>query len=261
LNLGIGVARGAIIARIDAHAAPSPGYIRRCVAVLNAGDAAVVGMPCRVQPGAPTLMARSIATAVSHSFGIGDAKYRLTAAGKDAQPLDVDTVAFACFHKSLWQTIGGYDERLLTNEDYDFNYRVRLSGQRVVLDRAEHCDYFARPTLKSLAAQYLRYGFWKAQMIKRQPASLKLRHAIAPAFVASLVMLVALACFTTLAWYLLSGVLLTYCVAAIVFAVHAVRQRRETLLMILALPFIFFTIHISWGTSFLIGFVYPPSRG
>ena len=52
LNLGIAVSRGAIIARMDAHAVPSAGYVRRCVAVLCEGDASVVGMPCQVQPGA-----------------------------------------------------------------------------------------------------------------------------------------------------------------------------------------------------------------
>src|SRR6266850_7172266 len=41
LNLGIAAARGKIIARIDAHAAPSSGYIRRCVEVLHEGDCAI----------------------------------------------------------------------------------------------------------------------------------------------------------------------------------------------------------------------------
>ncbi|HKP45549.1 MAG TPA: glycosyltransferase, partial [Pyrinomonadaceae bacterium] len=79
LNLGIAAARGNIIARVDAHAAPSPGYIRRCVQVLEREDVAVVGMPCSIQPGANTALAQAIAMAVSHPFGIGDAKYRLDA--------------------------------------------------------------------------------------------------------------------------------------------------------------------------------------
>jgi len=138
LNRGIAAARGEIIARMDAHAAPSSGYIRRCVEVLGEGNAAVVGMPCRVRPGADTLTARAIAIAVSHPFGIGDAKYRL---GSDLEKSetqeDVDTVAFACFRKSLWSELNGFDEGLLTNEDYEFNYRTRARGGRVVLDRLD----------------------------------------------------------------------------------------------------------------------------
>src|SRR5262249_39297686 len=56
LNLGIAAAKGNIIARMDAHAVPSNGYIRRCVEVLQSGAAGAVGMPCLVRPGADTLV-------------------------------------------------------------------------------------------------------------------------------------------------------------------------------------------------------------
>ena len=93
LNLGVKNAQGSIIARMDAHAVPPPGYIRRCLEVLDQPNVGAVGMPCLVKPGADTLTARAIASAVSHPFGIGDAKYRLTE-GKTGQEA-VDTVAFA----------------------------------------------------------------------------------------------------------------------------------------------------------------------
>ncbi|MGH9958146.1 MAG: glycosyltransferase family 2 protein, partial [Pyrinomonadaceae bacterium] len=178
LNLGIAAAKGNIIARMDAHAVPSNGYIRRCVEVLQSGTAGAVGMPCKVRAGAQTLVARAIAAAVSHPFGIGDAKYRLGAGGPPQE--SVDTVAFACFRKSVWKELGGYNESLHTNEDYDFNYRVRQSGRQVILDRAGHCDYFARTTIRKLGAQYWRYGGWKAQMVRLHPRSIKVRHLVAP---------------------------------------------------------------------------------
>jgi len=73
LNLGVAAARGSIIARMDAHAVPTEGYVRRCVEVLGSRDAGVVGMPCQIRPGADTLTAKAIAVGVSHPFGIGDA--------------------------------------------------------------------------------------------------------------------------------------------------------------------------------------------
>ncbi|HEX3280564.1 MAG TPA: glycosyltransferase family 2 protein [Pyrinomonadaceae bacterium] len=260
LNLGIAAARGGIIARVDAHAAPSAGYIRRCVAVLNDPRAAVVGMPCRVRPSAETSMARAIAVAVSHRFGIGDAKYRLDLAPGFAEPEEVDTVAFACFRKSLWLSLGGFNEELLTNEDYDFNYRVQQRGDRVVLDRSEHCDYFARATLSSLVRQYLRYGFWKAQMLKQQPRSLKLRHTVAPAFVLSIIFLAALGFFSPFALYGLAFLLVIHALAGFGFAFTSEKYGRSAR-MIALLPLVFFTIHISWGASFLVGLVHPSPRG
>ena len=148
-------------------------------------------------------MAKAIAMAVSHPFGIGDAKYRLRKGTAEQEA--VDTVAFACFKKELWRDIGGFDEELLTNEDYEFNYRVRLNGKTVLLDRAEHCDYFARTTLKGLFLQYSRYGTWKARMIRRHPRSVKWRHVVAPAFVASLPILLAAGFWLRPAWWLAPG--------------------------------------------------------
>lgn len=258
LNLGIAAARGEIIARMDAHAAPSSGYIRRCVEVLSEDNASVVGMPCRARPGADTVTARAIAIAVSHPFGIGDAKYRLGVDGDAFKTReDVDTVAFACFRKSLWSELGGFDEKLLTNEDYDFNYRVRVRGERVVLDRLAHCDYFARPTLSKLASQYFRYGAWKARMIRARPPSMKLRQLVAPAFVASLALLAAAGFWRSIAWWMLGLELATYLTTAMCFAYQAMRKNREQSRMLLMVPLAFFTIHFSWGTSFLWGLSTP----
>jgi GT2 family glycosyltransferase len=218
---------------------------------MRQGNAGVVGMPCVVKAADDTMIARAIAAAVSHPFGIGDAKYRL----RDSGPMQeaVDTVAFACFRKSLWAELGGFNESLLTNEDYDFNYRVRCAGWDVILDRTGHCDYFARGTLKSLAKQYWRYGKWKAQMIRRQPGSTRIRHLVAPAFVSSLVLLSVFGAIWPPAWLLLLVELAIYFLAALVAGSQVARRNRSGLGLTLFMPIVFATIHLTWGTSFLLG--------
>ncbi len=256
LNLGVAASSGEIIARMDAHAVPCDGYIARCVAVLAEGRAGAVGMPCMVRPGADTTMARAISAAVSHPFGIGDAKYRLGAGGPQQEP--VDTVAFACFRKSLWEELGGFNEGLLTNEDYDFNYRIRQSGREVILDRGGHCDYFARTTLRSLGGQYWRYGGWKAEMIRLQPGSMKLRHAIAPLFVLSLIVLGLASAVWPPVLLLLGAELLLYLLAAIFAGWHAVRRLDGSVgKLVVVMPLVFATIHLTWGLSFLLRLVAP----
>lgn len=256
LNLGIAAARGGIIARMDAHAVPSDGYVRRCVEVLRQRDAGVVGMPCHVLPGADSLLARAIANAVSHPFGIGDAKYRLSQGA--ALQETVDTVAFSCFRKSLWQELGGFNESLLTNEDYDFNYRVRLAGREVILDRSGHCDYFARTSFSDLATQYSRYGGWKARMIRLHPRSIKLRHLVAPAFVLSLVCLIMLSLFWPPFAILLGLEIGVYLLLALAFGWQIMQRNKGGLGMLVVLPLVFLTIHLTWGTSFLLGLVRQP---
>src|SRR4051812_3753453 len=260
LNLGIEAARGEVIARLDAHAVASAGYVRRSVEVLRQPGVGVVGMPCNVCPADNTLTAKAIAIAVSHPFGIGDAKYRLGRGSASQEP--VDTVAFACFRKELWRELGGFDEKLSANEDYEFNYRVRLSGRTVLLDKAERCDYFARATLGGLVRQYWRYGRWKARMILENPASIKLRQVIAPVFAASLPLLILAGFYLRPAWWLLAIELVSYLVLAIFFAARQMMKSQLGAGLLVVLPITFGVIHLTWGTGFLFGLVKaPPATG
>ena len=160
----------------------------------------------------------------------------------------------------MWREIGGFDEELQTNEDYDFNYRVRLNGKTVLLDRSEHCEYFARPTLKDLFFQYSRYGTWKARMIRRHPRSVKWRHAVAPAFVASLPILLISGFWLRPAWWILLLELGIYVLLAVAFAARLARQYGEGARLIVTLPLVFLTIHLSWGSTLLLGLLGPRQR-
>ena len=51
LNLGVAAARGEIIARMDAHAVPSDGYVRRCVEVLSQDGCRSRGYALSCPPG------------------------------------------------------------------------------------------------------------------------------------------------------------------------------------------------------------------
>ena len=256
LNRGIAEARGQIIVRMDAHSVPSPNYVRRCVELLEGGSAEVCGMPWRIEPGRDSLVARAIARAVAHPFGIGDAKYRQSDL---SSPQFVDTVPFGAFSKSLWSEVGGFDEGLLSNEDYDFHYRVRQRGGRILLDASGYSSYFARPTLKDLARQYFRYGRWKAEMLKSHPRSVRARQLVAPAFVLSLVCLSLLGLLWSPALYLLLLMMACYSSLAILFAVRLAIKGREVGL-VAVIPLVFFVIHTAWGGGFLLSFLRSPRR-
>lgn len=248
LNLGIGAATNEIIVRMDAHSVPSANYVREGIAALQTSGAQVVGMPCRITPGAETRMGRAIAIVVAHPFGIGDAKYRAV----DVQTQYVDTVPFGIFRKDLWTRLGGFNEELLANEDYDFYYRVRREGGRVLLDADAHITYFARPNLGALAKQYARYGGWKAQMLKLHPRSIRVRQVVAPAFVTSLAFFGVLGALWHPAWFALAFVLVAYSSLAVWFALKAARKRGELALAPL-IALVFFVVHVTWGSAFLRG--------
>jgi glycosyltransferase involved in cell wall biosynthesis len=245
LNRATNASEGEIIVRLDAHSGPSADYVERSVAAILAGKGENVGGIWNIRPGADTWMARSIAAAASHPLGVGDALYRHA---RDAAY--VDTVPFGAYRRVLVDAVGGYDESLLSNEDYQFNARIRQSGGRIWLDPAINSVYFARPTFDDLARQYFRYGFWKFKMLRRYPGTLRWRQALPPLFVSSLIVAALLAPFLRLFAWLLGFELLIYLgllgLVGLQFGI-----KRNELFQFIGLPVSIMVMHFAWGSGFL----------
>jgi len=178
-------------------------------------------------------------------LGVGDALYRFT-----DKSGEVDTVPFGSFQHSLIDKIGGFDESLQANEDYEFNARIRAAGGRVWLDPAIRSVYYARPNLGSLARQYARYGYWKLQMLRRYPNTLRARQAIPPLFVLSLLILPLLAfAFPWLRW-VLPAEMVIYAALLIGAALGKAAEHKQISLVV-GIPLAMMTMHLAWGTAFL----------
>jgi succinoglycan biosynthesis protein ExoA len=245
LNCALKEAQGEIIVRLDGHSVPYPDYIERCVADLQAGLGENVGGVWEIHPGDSTWMAQSIAVAASHPLGVGDALYRHA-----SKASEVDTVPFGAFKRELLALIGFFDESLHTNEDYEFNTRIRKSGGKIWLDPAIRSVYFARPTLATLARQYSRYGFWKWRMLRRYPETLRWRQGLPPLFVFSLVVGAILAVFLPVFRILLAAEILIYCITLVSAGVSASIKQKKAIL-VFGLPVAIATMHIAWGAGFL----------
>jgi succinoglycan biosynthesis protein ExoA len=245
LNLAIGEARGEIIVRLDAHSVPIPEYVERCVEAIERKKGTNVGGLWNIRAGSPNWIGRGIAAAARHPLGVGDALYRLGAAEGP-----VDTVPFGAFRRSLIAAIGGFDEGLLTNEDYEFNARIRRSGGVVWLDPTIRSTYIARPSLPALARQYWRYGFWKCRMLLRYPETIRWRQALPPLFVLSVLAMLVAATVWPPARSLLAGAVGLYAAVLLAGGVHIGLMGRSASLIpgsILALA----TMHTAWGCGFL----------
>ncbi len=245
VNRAIQSARGEIIMRLDAHSAPHPEYVRRCVDGLQQGQGDNVGGVWEIRPGNASWQARSIAAAAAHPFGVGDAHYRHA---EHAQA--VDTVPFGAFYRQLVERVGFFDETLLTNEDYEFNVRIRQAGGTIWLDPAIRCVYFARPTLGALARQYWRYGYWKVRMLRRYPQTLRWRQALPPLFVVSLFLLPLLSIFWPILWALFVIELVIYILLLLLAGIQGSRKQRDSGLII-GVPLAIMVMHLAWGSAFL----------
>lgn len=245
LNIAIRAARGEIIVRLDAHSVPKQDYVSLCVQDLEAGKGANVGGIWLIEPGNDTWIAKSIAAAAAHPLGVGDAKYRYT---NQAGP--VDTVPFGAYYKELVSQVGEFDESLLTNEDYEFNTRIRQSGKVLWLNPEIQATYYARATLAELAKQYWRYGFWKVRMLRRYPHTLRWRQGLPPLFVASLLFFGVLATILPLASRILLLEVVSYsAVLVLVGAQLALKYKR--IFCLIGVPLAIASMHLAWGSAFL----------
>ena len=254
LNRALEAATGEFIVRLDAHSMPDEMYVAQSVADLEAGLGDNVGGVWHIHPGAVGWVAESIAVAAAHPLGVGGALYRYTTTAAE-----VDTVPFGAFRRSLLGEVGLFDETLLTNEDYEFNTRIRLNGGKIWLNPQIHSVYFARETFGKLGTQYFRYGFWKWRMLKRYPGTLRWRQALPPVFVASLVVLMIAALFWPLAGILLGLELLAY-FTILVLGTGSLAMRRKKLYLLAGVPLAIAVMHVCWGSGFLISIFSRPSN-
>lgn len=241
LNIGIQEAKGEIIIRMDAHTSYALDYIRRCVELLETTEAANVGGLQRAV--GTNYISKAITIAITTPFGIGNAYFRYA-----EKEMWVDTVYLGAWRKSTLEALGGFDEEWVVNEDYELNYRLRKAGGKILLSPEIRCWYYVRPSLKALARQYLRYGFWKVKTLVRYPNSLRWRQLAPPALVVALLLSLGILPVNRM---LGVTVPVLYLAANLVASIWIASRRGCKYLPLL--PVVFATIHLSWGTGFLAG--------
>ena len=247
LNAAILASSGDLIVRMDAHSIPNPDYVALCVDALERNVAQNVGGVWDIQPGSNSWIARSIAAAAGNPLAVGDARYRFT--DKAAY---VDTVPYGSYKRELFNQIGLFDETLLANEDYELNTRIIQSGGKIWLDPKIRCSYFARSNLHALSRQYFGYGFWKIQMLKRYPETLRWRQALPPAFILGLLLTLLVGIFWKPALILFATALGLYLLVLLGVGIH-MASKKSDILLIIGIPLAIITMHFSWGAGFIAG--------
>jgi glycosyltransferase involved in cell wall biosynthesis len=245
LNAAIGAATGDVIARVDSHSEISPGYLRRAVETLRTTGADNVG-GVQDATGGSTFQ-RAVAAAMTSRFGVGNARFHY-----GGEPGPTDTVYLGVFTRSALARVGGFDETLVRNQDYELNWRLRDSGGVVWFDPELRVTYRPRGSLRTLARQYFEYGQWKREMLRRHPRSLRARQAIAPLTVVANAAGVVVGLTFDRRALLVSALYVGATLAA-----SAVAGRDLDAPARARLPLVFATMHHAWGLGFLRG----PSRG
>jgi succinoglycan biosynthesis protein ExoA len=244
LNLGLAAARGRWLVRVDAHSTVSPTYVADLVARLREGTWAGVG---GIKPGVGVTPAgRAIAAAMSSRFGVGNSRYHYA-----TSEVEVDHLPFGAYPVGLLRDVGGWDESLVANEDYELDYRLRLRGGRLLLDPSVVIDWHCRQSVPELYRQYVRYGKGKADVAMLHPASLSARHTAAPMLVAWL----TLAALRVRRHPAQAALMLAPYAAGVAVATGRTRRTLEDDGDWIHLPGAFAAMHVGWGYGFWAGLI------
>lgn len=236
LNKAIPMCKGEFIARIDAHAEYPADYFQACLKAIRKTGAENVGGAIHSEGEGP--VGQAIACAMSSQFGVGNVSFRTMKT--DAY---VDTVPFGFWKRDIFNRFGLFDEKLIRNQDDEFNYRILKRGGKIFQSSEIHCRYFVRPSFKSLFKQYYQYGLYKPLVIKKIGKVVKLRHLV-PVLFAFYLLILPLSFFFI---YLLIPAVI-YIFSSLFFAL---RCKANTILIMIA----FFILHFSYGMGFLHGLI------
>jgi succinoglycan biosynthesis protein ExoA len=259
LNIGLREARGAFIARMDAHTLYPEDYLAQGVARLRRGGAAHVSGP-QLAHGEGT-WSRRVALALETPLGRGGAQFRQASNGE----IEVDSGFTGVWPRSVLEAHSGWDEDWHNDQDSELAARIRGGGGRILCLPEMGARYIPRDSLKALARQYWRYGAYRAKTSGAHPESMRRSHLLAPSLALSL----AAAVLPLGRVRRVGRTAVALWCATVVGVAMAEAWRGDTVVEldasaadVAAMPAVFGAMHLAWGFGFLFGCVRfgPPLR-
>lgn len=255
LNLAIKASRMPIVVRVDAHSELEPGYTEQAVATLLSTGAANVGGIMRARGRTP--FQATVARAYNSPFGLGGARYH---SGAVAGP--AESAYLGVFRREALEKAGYFDETIRRGEDWELNLRIRRGGGEVWFDPKLKVTYWPRENWAKLVRQFFATGAWRAELVRRDKGRNPWRFYAPPVLVLSILASIVIGVLQ------LTGVLhgklsllfsavylapIAYLLLVLAVSLFADRVRPWSLRLVF--PIVLPTMHLSWGTGFLVGLI------
>lgn len=255
LNKAIAASAGEFVVRVDARCDLPVDYVATVLEWLAQDDVGCVGGAQLVTD--PGLAGETYAVAFNSPL-LGPSAYRYSrTTGPTESPY------LGAWRRDVLEELGGFDERLLRNQDNELASRVRASGRGAIFDASLVVGYRADRTWRGLARHHQEFGRWRARQSRagqqgvsaRQLAALAVVSIAAIVFAALLVLpvtripalLLALAGYLALSWF---G---WFCASRLRRERPDLRLGRLPILAALAAPLLAIRLNLAWLTGYLRG--------
>jgi cellulose synthase/poly-beta-1,6-N-acetylglucosamine synthase-like glycosyltransferase len=250
MNIGVMQSQGELVLKMDAHCSYPADYIASCVRYLLEFNADMAGGVWTIATRSHSLVAESIAMALSHWFASGNAYVKIGS----KHPRWADAAAFGCWKRETMKKLGLFNEDLAGSSDMDFNMRLRKCGGKILLVPDIRVTYYADPDLMTFWKHNLSDGVWATYVLKFGSRAFSWRHWIPMAFVSTVMGTVVTLPFAPAAYEILGGISGTYAATTILASMQLSVERR-TLRYLGILPIIFVIRHFAHGIGALYGIV------
>jgi glycosyltransferase involved in cell wall biosynthesis len=162
-NMAASVAKGDVLAFIDADAYPKKNWLSSALKCMEEKDVGIVGGP-NVSPPDDSMMQKAGDDVLTSFVASGGFSMRYSVRrGQDVEELPSCNMLV---RKDTFEKAGGFDESILTGEDAKLCFRVRSLGKRVVYCPDVIVFHHRRPLFIPHARQIWNYGRDKATVLK-----------------------------------------------------------------------------------------------
>jgi GT2 family glycosyltransferase len=245
-NIGVREGRGDYFVIIDGHCdVEDPDYLRRLVEAFERTGADCLGRPQPLEVPRATPVQQAIALARRSWLGHNPSSYIYSSQGGF---VEASSVAVA-YRRSVFETIGLFDERFDACEDVEFNHRIDAAGLRCWFAPELAISYHPRRSIPALMKQMVRYGRGRIRLAFKHPEALT-----APAVAPLLFFVTSLLCLLLGLWqrewtWLGAGLVAVYLSVVGLTSIRLVLQTKHWLVP-LWLPTVFLAVHLgfAWGT-------------
>jgi succinoglycan biosynthesis protein ExoA len=248
-SLNMGIQRVQVrdfVIRLDAHTIYEPDYVASIIDAFAALPETVGCVGGSTIPEPETSFSRALVVALyNNPMGLGGAEFR-----RKSEPRPARSVYLGAWRPGVVQRVGGYDERWEANEDGELAARLRSSGWGLYLLPLQAAYRVKRSPL-SVVRLWGKYGFWRAQTLRRHPGEWQLRHLVPPVALA-----VGLGLLATPLRLAVVALFVVYAAA-----IFAKRARNEALTVTLASCFFFPACQVAWSIGLLLGLLRPRGVG
>lgn len=251
LNIGIKNSHNEVVVILGAHTKLDNNFIKYNNFYLNTKNVMVSG-GTQINVG-KTFVQKLIGTVMEIPFAFGSANYRWS-----TKEQYVDTVVYAAYKRELFDEVGYFEERMTISEDAEFNWRIRQAGYKIFYSPKIISYYYPRNSIKKFLKQLFRYGILRVNVLKKHIDAIKVMHLIPPGFVLLLLTFLTASFFSITALKIFSVLLLVYFAISILLTLIKLPAKKVAFLPMI--PILIFSMHIAWGTGFLVGLFSPKSK-